>query len=201
MTSINSFIKWEQAFRVFSSIYTAFHPARAGELIQYNHIIHSASQMFAWENIYRYDREFRIHMSRHHMNRSWAVILQQVWSMFSKDKVSYNHTPGTSRWNNHSNNGQQGSSTQRKLCFDFNRGMCSYGKRCKFEHRCSFCNKFGHGSFNCRKAARATSTQVVLHIQNNLHDGNDRWERYEQQQVKNINNNNNTSGGQKDKKS
>ena len=76
VTSITSYIKWEQAFRVFSNIYTAFHPTRAGELIQYNHIIHTASQTFSRENVYRYDREFRIHMSKHRLNESWGVILQ-----------------------------------------------------------------------------------------------------------------------------
>ena len=55
-TTISGFGKWEQAFHVFSNIYTSFHPDRAGELIQYNHIIHMALQTFSWENVYRYDR-------------------------------------------------------------------------------------------------------------------------------------------------
>ena len=41
--TINSFNCWEQAFRVFSNVYTREHPHKAAELIQYNHIIHSAS--------------------------------------------------------------------------------------------------------------------------------------------------------------
>ena len=86
-TNINSYLKWEQAFRVFSNIYTSYHPTKTGELIQYNHIIHTASQTFAWDNVYRYDREFRIHMTCHHLHRSWGVILQQAWAMFLKDKI------------------------------------------------------------------------------------------------------------------
>ena len=46
VSSINGFNKWEQAFRVFSNIYTSYHPDRAGELIQYNHVIHTAAQNF-----------------------------------------------------------------------------------------------------------------------------------------------------------
>ena len=87
--AISNFNKWEQVFRVYMNIYTYFHPSRAGEMIQYNHIIHTAAQSFSWENVYYYDREFRIHMSRHHLNRSWAVILQQTWSMCLKDKVNH----------------------------------------------------------------------------------------------------------------
>ena len=87
-TVISNYSRWEQAFRVFNNVYTSFHPHRAGELIQYGHVIHTASQSFIWENVYRYDCDFRTHMSRHHMNHSWGVILQQAWSMFLKDKIS-----------------------------------------------------------------------------------------------------------------
>ena len=40
---ISGFRKWEQAFRVYSNIYTRKHPTQASELIQYNHVIHTAS--------------------------------------------------------------------------------------------------------------------------------------------------------------
>ena len=42
-TDITSFSHWEQAFRVFSNIYTKFYPHRSTELIEYNHIIHTIS--------------------------------------------------------------------------------------------------------------------------------------------------------------
>ena len=70
LTSINSYGRWEQAFRVYNNVYTAYHPAKAGELIQYNHVIHMASLSFLWENVDKYDREFRIHMSKLHLQRS-----------------------------------------------------------------------------------------------------------------------------------
>ena len=84
---INSFTKWEQAFRVYSNIYTHYYPDKASELIQYNHIIYTASQSFSWENVYLYDCEFRMHLSNY-PQRIWAVILQQAWSMCLKDKLS-----------------------------------------------------------------------------------------------------------------
>ena len=55
--SITSFYRWEQAFRIFSNIYLKQHPERATELIQYNHIICSASTTYTWDNVYEYDRE------------------------------------------------------------------------------------------------------------------------------------------------
>ena len=171
---------------MFSHIYMPFHPNRAEELIQYNHIIHTAAQIFAWENVYRYDREFRTHMSRHHLNRSWGVILQQAWSMFLKDKID--RTGQDQR-------GSSGGGTRRKLCSDYNSGNCTFGKKCCFDHRCSFCNKFGHGAYNCHRAA-ATNKQgqhsganhhnpKQQHYSQHHNKGEDtvndkdRWERYE----------------------
>ena len=64
--SITSFAKWEVAFRVFLNIYTAQYPFKSSELLQYCHVIYTASLSYIWENVYNYDREFRLHMSRHH---------------------------------------------------------------------------------------------------------------------------------------
>ena len=56
--SINNFAKWEQAFCVYANIYAKAHQESAGELIKYNHIIHSISLSFACDNVYAYDRDF-----------------------------------------------------------------------------------------------------------------------------------------------
>ena len=84
---ISSFQCWEQAFRVYSDIYTQAHPTKAAELIQYNHIISTVATTYVWENVYTYNCHFRVHMSRN-PNRSWAIILQQVWTMYLKDRNS-----------------------------------------------------------------------------------------------------------------
>ena len=71
---------------IFSNIFTKFHPHRVGELIQYNHVIYSISLTYTWENVYAYDKEFRMHIARH-PERSWAIILQQAWSMRLRDRL------------------------------------------------------------------------------------------------------------------
>ena len=142
---INSYLKWEQVFRVFSDIYTSKFTNRAGKLIQYNHIIHTASLSFAWENVYLYDVEFRLHMSKNPL-RNWGVILQQAYTMFIKDRQNFAGTAREHGTPTSSNN------KSKKLCYSFNRGKCSYGSKCHFDHRCGMCGKFGHGAFNCRKA-------------------------------------------------
>ena len=93
--AITNFSRWEQAFRVFSNIYTRRYPERASELIQYNHIIHTAALSYTWENVYLHDRDFRLHLSRF-PNRSWAVILQQSWTMRLKDRNRHDESQGRS---------------------------------------------------------------------------------------------------------
>ena len=159
--SINSFGKWEQAYHVFSNIYTRAHPSKATELIQYNHIIHYASTSFIWENVYMYDREFHMHMS-HYPSHSWAIILQQAWSMYLKDRLppKGEHSPNTSNTANRS----PGSGKIKEPCRRFNQGKYNRGAACHYEHRCTVpeCGKYGHGAHICRKR------------KNNKNAGNDR---------------------------
>ena len=154
--SINNFNKWEQAFRIFANIYTNEFPGKSTELIQYNYVIHTISLAYTWENVYAYDKEFRLHMSKH-PGRSWSVILQQAWSMKLRDRLykSADYPQGNGIKANYSNNGNSNGrrSGSGEPCRRYNRGKCKFGATCKYEHRCSYCNKFGHGFFNCRKAS------------------------------------------------
>ena len=88
LNSVSSFAKWETAFRVFANIYTTRYPNKAAELIQYSHVIHTASLSYVWDNVYLYDKEFRLHLSQH-PSRSWSVILQQAWNLRLKDKLKH----------------------------------------------------------------------------------------------------------------
>ena len=112
--SINSYFKWEQAFRTFSDIYMRHQPSKSTELIQYNHVIHSIFLTYVWDNIYPYDKEFRIHLSKH-PECNWGVILQQAWSMKLRDRLSgggnefrTSQSPASSHHNNFSTPGQKG---------------------------------------------------------------------------------------------
>ena len=152
--TINGFAKWEQAFRVFSNIYSKANPSRASELIEYNHIIHTISQAYIWDNVYLYDKEFRLHMARN-PTRSWSMILQQAWSLKLRDRIMGQNTWANSYPTSHGasrGNGNTGNTRFNEPCHRFNRGKCNFGTNCKYEHRCSYCYKFGHSSVNCRKA-------------------------------------------------
>ena len=57
-TKIDNVKKWEQAFRVYTTIYCGANPTQSAEILQYVDIIHRAAQTFNWENVARYDYVF-----------------------------------------------------------------------------------------------------------------------------------------------
>ena len=151
--AINSYIKWEQALRIFSDIYTRAHPHKSTELIQYNHVIHSISLTFIWDNVYAYDKEFRLHVSKY-PQRNWGVILQQAWSMKLRDRISGGNFRNNGTSPSFSPAGSGGVSRGGKVnepCRKFNKGRCKFGASCRYDHRCSYCHKFGHNVLSCHK--------------------------------------------------
>ena len=146
---ISNFGKWEQAFRIYANIYSKAYLHRSSELLQYSHLIHTASLSFMWDNVYRYDIDFRLHLAMF-PKRSWAIILQQAWSLRLKDRLRYNNYEH--RGGNHATMHQHKQDDEwGNLCKRYNRGHCTFGASCRFEHRCKYCKKFGHGMHVCRK--------------------------------------------------
>ena len=139
--SITNFNKWEQAFRIYMNVYSRQHPSRASELIQYNHIIFTAASTYLWDNVYTYDKEFRMHMANY-PNRNWSVILQQAWTMYLKDRI---------RHDNKNPNFGGSFKKHKEECKRLNRGTCTSGMSCKYDHHCLECGKFGHGAHICRR--------------------------------------------------
>ena len=133
-SSITSFYKWEQAFRVFSDIYLHEHPDRA-----------TTSMSYTWDNIYYYNREFCLHLGAF-PERSWGIILQQAWSMCLKDRINF----GGSNYHRLGGGPNHGKG-KKEICQRFNKGLCTAGRNCKYDHKCLECGKFGHGAHICRR--------------------------------------------------
>ena len=69
MNKISSFRCWEQAFRVYATVYCGAQPNRAKEISQYVAVINTAASSFLWENVYEYDNVFR-HLMAFNPSRS-----------------------------------------------------------------------------------------------------------------------------------
>ena len=69
--------------------------------------------------------------------------------MLLKDRIKYNNNNLFHKGNLQ---GRKQNKKDREPCHKFNRGRCSFGLSCKYDHHCSVpkCGKFGHGAHVCR---------------------------------------------------
>ena len=150
-TRIDNIKKWEQAFRVYTTIYCNANPSRAGEILQYVDIIHRAAAIFNWDNVAKYDYVFRQLMAAK-PHRSWAKVYTQMWNLTLNEPIK-KFNEGSHTYNSN-NNGNKNNNNQKKrdsTCWKYNKKSCSYGKSCKFEHKCSYCGVAGHPVLDCHK--------------------------------------------------
>ena len=143
-TKIDGIKKWEQAFRVYITIYCEANPLRSGEILQYVDVIHRAARIFSWDNVARYDYVFRQLMAAK-PHRSWAKTYTQMWNLTLNEPI---------KKFNDSTNARHGQNQKRKSdgsCWRYNKNSCTYGKNCKFEHKCSYCGAQNHPAINCYK--------------------------------------------------
>ena len=131
--------KWEEAFRIYTAIYSKANQERAIEILQHIENIKGAAAKNTWASVYEYDKIFRDVMGTF-PGRNWGIITMNVWLKTMEAKTLYN-TPSQS---NHNTSGfgnineLRCKSGKTELCYKFNWGKCPH-TNCKFEHKCSKC--------------------------------------------------------------
>ena len=154
VNKINSFRKWDTAFRVYSTIYTEANPHRASELLQYVQVIHLAASNNPWENVAFYDFTFRQLMASKPW-RSWAKTYTQGWNLaftntgkaFSNANVNSNG-PSSSSNNYKGGRGGKGNGNWKNQC-------SRSSTECEWNHRCTFCTGWNHSKANCKKRQKS----------------------------------------------
>ena len=177
---ITSIRRWDQAFRVYATIYCGANPQKSQEIWQYVSVINTAAASYAWDNVVSYDYTFR-HLMAFNPSRSWASTYNQMWNLCMKDPLpkgqKFNsksgtgaawlsssffhggHNSGTSS-NNHAHANAGSNSTSKKsgkprYCWYFNRGeKCKYGAKCHFVEKCSYCDSSEHAVLSCPKLVK-----------------------------------------------
>ena len=61
------------------------------------------------------------------------------------------HLPKNSSASGNGNGKNKIKNKAKEVCWKFNKGRCTYGTACKFDHRCTLCNRYGHGLNNCQR--------------------------------------------------
>ena len=81
--------RWDQAFRVYATIYCGANPSRSQEIWQYVSVINTAAASYSWENVSSYDYTFR-HLMEFNPKRSWATTYNQMWNLSMRDPLPKN---------------------------------------------------------------------------------------------------------------
>ena len=162
-SKINSFRRWEQAFRVYATIYCGANPTRAKEIWQYISVINTAANVYVWGNVYSYDVIF-CQLMQFNPGRSWSITYNHMWNLSMRDPLPsnskmgrFNNSNANLGWTGQGNKGNGGGTprgVRRKTdyCWNFNKGIkCRYGSKCKFTERCSYCDSASHGVHACHK--------------------------------------------------
>ena len=145
---INSFHRWEQAFRAYATIYCGVNQKRSKEIWQYISVINTAAACYTWENVYNYDMTFR-QLMEFNPARSWAVTYNQMWNLSMREPLPPRNKPV---FHNFGSNNKQQRRSKPDYCWNFNRGLkCKYGAKCRFIERCSYCDNGSHGLNACQK--------------------------------------------------
>ena len=149
---INNIRRWDQAFRVYATIYSMANPNRSGEIWQYVHAIHTAANTYLWDNVSFYDFSFR-HLMANKPWRSWAKTYTEGWNMVLKGpsmRQGLQNRPQSS-YDSQGNGVQKSNKSWRDdCCWRYNKNSCKRPD-CKYDHRCTHCAGWGHGYNVCRK--------------------------------------------------
>jgi hypothetical protein len=145
--TVTSIHAWTDAFLVFSAVYLEAHPGRTQELFKYAKLIRTAAaKSEGWRT---YDTQFRMRQQRQ-PHRSWGIIDGELWTIYVMTPVQRGAQPSSFRAASQGKN-QSGGGRRAPLCYAFN-GVTSCSRNtCKFDHRCSQCQGFGHGAHSCKQ--------------------------------------------------
>lgn len=144
---ISNFRQWKRCFRIYAEVYATANPSRAGDISQYMDSIETASGLYTWENVAKYDIKFRRHMAKY-KHRKWSDCYTKAYEESMMDPLSVRTLLSSVKKQTNFSGGRKHSNA----CWRFNKhDKCNLGAACATEHKCSFCGKFGHSKKICHR--------------------------------------------------
>ena len=136
---------WTSAFINFMSIMLEKWPGKAQVYLKYMHVIRLAASRVSNLGWVSYDEQFRLRKARAPQSSS-ADVDVELWLLYvsTPEKTTDNFTfrqPFLSGVGQKRAQGFQLGHVQKgiRTCWGYNKGRCTYGKNCRFIHKCSEC--------------------------------------------------------------
>ena len=79
-SKIDGWVNWNKVLRIFTEIYCMKYPTKCMQLLQYSTILKNLSSRFPFDQVYRYDKDFRADLDWY-PNKEWHIIDTQLWSI------------------------------------------------------------------------------------------------------------------------
>jgi hypothetical protein len=138
---------------IYASVMLEKFPNNGQEYIKYMQTVRMAASRGVNGGWVQYDEQFRLRKARYPTS-SWGVVDMELWLLcVATPKFSTVQRPfNTGLVNQHSqqlavNNslynggtGHNRGQSRNYLCRAFNMGKCTFGRNCKYLHKCSKCN-------------------------------------------------------------
>lgn len=135
---VDTYTAWNKAFRVLTEIVALCDPSQCLPMVQYAAELNDNIGKFTFPVTYQYDMKFRL-KKQLKPNTPWNVIDNHLWAKcFS----------GANREPIHNNYQMNNNFRSQRTCDDFNFRTCNRQK-CRFQHKCSKCNRPGHTQRQC----------------------------------------------------
>jgi hypothetical protein len=160
---LQNIFQWTSAFLCYMKVYLmgGNNKKNTFDMLDYVEDIRFAATKWGGYGWRTYDEQFRVLMSSC-PSMKWNEINQRLWLLHITPSALTPSTSGTgtskstpfsNRGSGFRPSGSTGSAKKAKegkICYAFNKGQCTRGKSCFYEHKCE-CGEYGHGKNNCPK--------------------------------------------------
>lgn len=162
--SIKNIHLWTSAFMIFMDIMLEKWPTKGQELLKYMQSVRLAASRGYSGDWVNYDEQYRLKKARY-PNSSWAQVDMELWlicissqrsNFVNREQMSMDNSV-QGLWQkddnsypllSNSNNVTSKRTMSLRYCIVYNKGQrCTYGRSCRFQHKCQKCTGNHPASF------------------------------------------------------
>ena len=154
IAAISNIHVWTSAFMIFMGVMLEKWPNKGQEYLKYMFNVRLAASRGSGTGWAVYDEQYRLRKARY-PHTPWGDIDMELWLLHFSNPAKYAHFDNTNVSQKLESKNEpfladfkrgktpqsQKGNTQRgfRSCWNFNKGKCSYGQKCRYAHKCSDC--------------------------------------------------------------